>query len=65
MDWVTPIVEGAVGIGNLISQGVTNYKNRQFQEQQNEITRNREDTAHQREVADLQAAGLSPLAATG
>lgn len=65
MDWVTPIVEGTVGIGNMISQAVTNHKNRQFQEKQNEITRNREDTAHQREVADLQAAGLSPLAATG
>lgn len=35
-----------------------------FAREQNEITRQREDNAHQREVADLQAAGLSPLAST-
>lgn len=65
MDFVTPIINGLVGVGNMISQGITNRKNREFQEEQNRITREREDTAHQREVADLQAAGLSPLAATG
>lgn len=36
-----------------------------FTEQQWEELKEREDTAHQREVSDLQAAGLSPLASLG
>lgn len=64
-DWVVPLIEGATALTNTTIQALTNKKNRQFQQEQNEITRQREDTAHQREVADLQAAGLSPLAATG
>lgn len=68
-DYVEPIVSMALGTAQTIInpwlQNKTNIENREWQEQQNEITRRREDTAHQREVADLQAAGLSPLAATG
>lgn len=64
-DWLGPVIQLAGDTANTISQAVTNKKNREFQMEQNEITRQREDTAHQREVADLQAAGLSPLAATG
>ncbi|QCS36033.1 minor capsid protein [Capybara microvirus Cap1_SP_95] len=45
-------------MGNLISSTVNNSRNSALQEKQWE----REDSAHQREVADLQAAGLSPLA---
>lgn len=41
-----------------------NQANIEFQQRENEITRGREDTAHQREVADLMNAGLSPLAST-
>lgn len=68
-DYVEPFVSMALGTAQTIInpwlQNKTNIENREWQEQQNEITRRREDTAHQREVADLQAAGLSPLAATG
>lgn len=65
-------------ITNLISAGInlwTNYRNTETQkaineanikaqERENTITRQREDNAHVREVADLENAGLSPLAAT-
>lgn len=45
-------------------QEAINQANIEFQQRENEITRGREDTAHQREVADLMNAGLSPLAST-
>lgn len=50
------------GILNPILQKKTADENRAFQAQENQITRAREDNAHVREVADLEAAGLSPLA---
>lgn len=46
------------------AQEAVNAEQIKFAREQNEITRQREDNAHQREVADLQAAGLSPLAST-
>lgn len=65
-DYVEPIISMGIGatqsILNPILQQKTNRENREWQEGQNAITRQREDNAHQREVADLQAAGLSPLA---
>lgn len=42
-----------------------NEASREFQREQAEITRQREDNALQRKVNDAQAAGLSPLAALG
>lgn len=57
---------------NTASQSKTNKKNMELNEKMMDynaaMTRQgweRDDRAHQREVADLQAAGLSPLAATG
>lgn len=43
-------------------QKSVDQRNFDFAAQQTQIQRQREDTAHQREVADLRAAGLSPLA---
>lgn len=50
---------------NIASVERMNQQNIDFQKAENDITRQREDTAHQREVMDLQAAGLSPLANLG
>lgn len=50
---------------NIASVERMNQQNIDFQKAENDITREREDTAHQREVMDLQAAGLSPLANLG
>ena len=64
---------GLVGnILNFISQDKTNKSNEginerqlDFQKAQTQAQWERDDNAHQREVADLKAAGLSPLAALG
>ena len=48
---------------NRETQEAINDKNLETAEKENAITREREDNAHQREVADLQQSGLSPLAA--
>lgn len=65
-------IAGVVGAGiNAYSQHKTNEANQEINQQnldynkaQTEAAWNRDDTAHQREVADLEAAGLSPLAST-
>lgn len=62
LDTVGTLGSATGTILNPILQANTAKENRDFEKQQNEITRQREDTAHVREVADLQKAGLSPLA---
>lgn len=59
-------------VGNVISTHMTNKQNQEINQQnldynaaQTQQAWERDDTAHQREVADLEAAGLSPLASTG
>lgn len=70
------IAAGAAALGSgLIQTGLSyneSVKNRHLQEKQfeyqkelNEKLMNREDTAYQRQVNDLRAAGLSPLMAAG
>ena len=50
---------------NVEMQKEINSQNIAFQEQENEITRQREDTAVQRAAADMTAAGLSKTLAAG
>lgn len=57
-----PLVSSAVTAGSSIYQ---NYQNVEFQREQNEITRAREDNAVQRRAADLAKAGINPLMAAG
>lgn len=60
---VSAIATMASAVMNWFSSSSTNKRNIAAAEEQNEITRAREDTALQRRVADARAAGLSPLAA--
>ena len=75
LEWLAPVLDVVSDIGtnivNWFSQEKTNEQNRQihqsdqdFQAAQTQAAWERDDTAHQREVADLEAAGLSPLANT-
>lgn len=73
--WTALATLAAALVGGAISYAATKHTNKTNQEiNQNNLDYNaaqtqqaweRDDTAHQREVADLQAAGLSPLASTG
>lgn len=71
MGWGTGIMAGIAG-ANTILGGYAAYKNYQaekdklrWDKQVQETTWQREDTATQRKVADLRAAGLSPVLAAG
>lgn len=65
--WQTVLAGGAVG-GSLLGQYL-NYENQkdalEWQKDTQQTIFNREDTSIQRRVADLQAAGLSPVLAAG
>ena len=53
------------GVFSSVANASMNKKTRQWQEKQNEIERQRQDTAWQRTVKDMQMAGLNPAMATG
>lgn len=63
------LLGAGLGVGSsLISTGanaIMSKKTRQWQEKQNEIERQRQDTAWQRTVKDMQMAGLNPALANG
>lgn len=65
---VGAFVSGAANVVSSVAATQSNQRINQqniaFQKQENAIARAREDNAHQREVSDLRAAGLSPLAST-
>ena len=75
LEWLAPVLDVVSDIGTNVANwfGIknTNDTNREihqsdqdFQAAQTQAAWERDDTAHQREVADLEAAGLSPLANT-
>lgn len=75
LEWLIPILGGIGTLGtnivNWFSKKSTNDTNKEINKQnldynaaQTQAQWERDDNAHQREVADLKAAGLSPLAST-